>query len=191
MFLANTHNKTNFIAKLSQNLNENGIRIVQSIDDADTLIVNTAITLSETVSSHIYIVGEDIDLLVLAISLGPAGQNISLLKPNGGKKPTQIYSISLIKSSYVNIEHFILFSHAVGGCDTTSALFRVGKTKFFKLLIKNKSLQRIASLFYQKDMNQDEIEKEGDIFLLTLYKASDSVKSLNDWRIHCFRKTQL
>lgn len=51
MFLAKTTNKAKFIAKLSQNLNQNGIRTAQ----ADTLIVNTAIQLSETVSSDIYI----------------------------------------------------------------------------------------------------------------------------------------
>lgn len=62
-FLANTHNKTRFISFLCEKLNAAHISIKQADNDADVLIVETAIEQSNT--STTIVVGEDVDLLII------------------------------------------------------------------------------------------------------------------------------
>jgi len=54
---------------------KSNITVNQALDDADTLIVNTAIDLSLTNETFV-IVGEDIDLLIILTGLAPTTNNI-------------------------------------------------------------------------------------------------------------------
>lgn len=64
--------------------------VKQATEDADTLIINTAISVSSTFDSVI-VVGEDVDLLILLTALSTRS-NIYILKPGKGKISQQIYS---------------------------------------------------------------------------------------------------
>ncbi|CAH2085000.1 unnamed protein product [Euphydryas editha] len=76
-----------------------GIKVEQAFEDADTLIVNTAI---KEASSHdsVEIVGEDIDLLVLLAGLAPDKNNIFFRKPAKGNTPENLYSPHSFKHKY-------------------------------------------------------------------------------------------
>lgn len=82
-FLAN--NKTTFIKLLTVHFRKHGITIEQAIEDADTVIVNTALQQASSYDTVI-IIGEDIDLLVILTRLNQANaNNVFLKKPARGR----------------------------------------------------------------------------------------------------------
>ncbi|CAH2086142.1 unnamed protein product [Euphydryas editha] len=111
-FLTRDQNKNQLIQMLCRYFTTTGIKVEQAFEDADTLIVNTAI---KEASSHdsVEIVGEDIDLLVLLAGLAPDKNNIFFRKPAKGNTPEKLYSPHSFKHKSV-LEH-ILFIHAFSG----------------------------------------------------------------------------
>lgn len=98
----------------------------QARDDADVLIIETAIDESKLQKTTV-ITGEDIDLLVILIGITLSHQQEIFFKKVGkGNVKTEIYS-SKSFDKYPHSKKQILFLHAISGCDTTSALFRKGK----------------------------------------------------------------
>ncbi|GFY63434.1 uncharacterized protein TNIN_241291 [Trichonephila inaurata madagascariensis] len=94
----------------------------QARDDADVLIVETAIEESEHHRTAV-IVGEDIDLLVILIGRTQTHQEEVFFKKVGkGNVKTQIYS-SKSFDKYPHCKKHIFFLHTFSGCDTTSAFF--------------------------------------------------------------------
>jgi hypothetical protein len=184
-FLGNDTNKIRLIGMLKTKFEAANFIVKQTTEDADTLIINTAISISSTFDSVI-VVGEDVDLLVLLTALSTRS-NIYLLKPGKGKTLQQIYSTQSIidKTAADNI----LFLHAFSGCDTTSALFNQGKMKCVNVLLKNPHLKELVQVFKNQDANPEIIAEAGERFLLTLYGYS-GVKSisLNNYRHQCFTK---
>jgi hypothetical protein len=122
-FLANENNKKRLIELLKTHFEECKIEVKQAIEDADVLIVQTAI--DKSMSHKVIIVGEDIDLLVLMTALGHSNGNIFFLKPGRGKTQDVIYGTT----SYLHDTKGLLLSHALSGCDTTSAIFGQEKLK--------------------------------------------------------------
>lgn len=122
-FLANKNNKTRLIEALKIRFVSRGISVRQAEGDADLLIVQTAIdTASTKQTKKVYIVGEDVDLLVLLIyhsSLRDDVNNVKLLKPGKttqkGKTKDSVYCPQSIRSDFPNIENYILFLHAFSG----------------------------------------------------------------------------
>ena len=112
-FLSNIANKFKFVTLLSEYLNRNKISVKIADEDADILIVRTAIEINETTRKDVTIVGNDIDLLVLAIAY-TSDSHISLYfsKMSSGKARNVLYTISDQK----HLRSFILFAHAFAGC---------------------------------------------------------------------------
>ena len=79
-FLSNEHNKSRFITQLSRKLDENGISVKQANDDADLLIIQTAIHESLSSVSTIAVVGKDVDLLILMTALTLENRNTILFR---------------------------------------------------------------------------------------------------------------
>lgn len=83
--LSNEKNEARLICLLSKHFTTGSqVKVSQAEDDADTLIVNEAISLPRGTKKQVVIVGEDIDLLVLMIALTPASSDVLLLKPGKG-----------------------------------------------------------------------------------------------------------
>ena len=74
-FLSNDSNKINFIIMLKSEMEAKGIQVKQAVEDADVMIVETALTVADNYDSVI-ITGEDIDLLVLLTALGSSKMNV-------------------------------------------------------------------------------------------------------------------
>lgn len=126
-FLSNLSNKNRFISTLMQKLENVNIVSKQAQDDADVLIIKTAI--EEAYTRKTIIVGEDVDLLVILIARTPSQKQLFFLKPGKGKVDTKIYSSTNSIDHYNFGREHILFLHAVTGCDTTSTFFNKGKVK--------------------------------------------------------------
>jgi len=82
-----------------------------------------------------------------------------------------------------------MFIHAIGGCDTTSALFQKGKIKHLKTVQKHPELHDSLLIFNNESSSPEEIERAGEKYLLALYKAPAHIKSLNILRHDVFQRT--
>lgn len=127
-FLANTNNKSRFISMLCEKLRAADIFVKEADNDADVLIIETAIEQSNTNTT--IVVGEDVDLLIILTARTPIDKIIYFLKPGKAQIETKMYSSQSL-TSYPKCQAHILFLHAITGCDTTSAFFNRGKTKVF------------------------------------------------------------
>ncbi|GBM87699.1 hypothetical protein AVEN_223660-1 [Araneus ventricosus] len=125
-FLANERNKVRFIDLLKKFLQKANVTVKQAVEDADVLIVETAVSVKSQYD-NISVVGEGIDLLVLLTGLAPMKENLYSRKCGKWTTPDVLYSTTSFKYKF---SRMILFIHAFSGCDTSSAQFGHGKTKF-------------------------------------------------------------
>ena len=129
-FLRNTSNKEQLIKLLSNYMCLNGYHVVQCTGDADTSIVEKAIQYAHD-GKTVVVAADDTDVLVLLIYHWHDGLGeifFSTERKEGGKRNKLLKSWS-VKDLVESCEYpeYILFAHAWGGCDTTSAIFKKGK----------------------------------------------------------------
>lgn len=82
-FLGNDANKNRLIGMLKTKFEAENFMVKQATEDADALIINTAISVSSAFE-FVIVVGEDVDLLILLTALSRRS-NIYFLKPGKGK----------------------------------------------------------------------------------------------------------
>ncbi|KMQ87542.1 hypothetical protein RF55_13146 [Lasius niger] len=171
---------------LSEKFEANNFHVKHAQDDADVLIIETA--LKQACRNTTVVVGEDVDLLVILIARTPIDKEIFFLKPGKGKVERKIYSSRSFDEHKSSKDH-ILFLHAFSGCDTTSALFNKGKTAALKLLEKRQDLQVAAQVFNRIDASRESISSNGIRFFLGIYGAPIKEVSINTYRYLCFAKS--
>ena len=186
-FLANGKNKARLINGLKVHLEQAGISTKEAAAVADTLIVQTAIELSQ--NKDVVVVGTDTNLLILLIQLCQEDNRLYLFKHGSGTQPNKVYNIrqvqhSLTAGSCSNL----FFLHAMTGCDTTSALYRQGKKKAFKLLLRCPELKTCVEVFNDPSLSESDVKWAGEEFLLALYGAPKTTPSLNEYIYYCFMK---
>ncbi|GBN26211.1 hypothetical protein AVEN_76596-1 [Araneus ventricosus] len=131
-FLANERNKVRFIDLMKKFLQKANVTIKQAVEDTDVLIVETALSVKSQYD-NIFVVEEDIDFLVLLTVLAPMKENLYFRKCGKGRTPDVLYSTTSFKYKF---SRMIWFIQDFSGCDTRSALFGYGETKFCSLLEK-------------------------------------------------------
>lgn len=85
-FLPNVSNKFKFVDLLTKYLQEHGITTKTADEDADVLIVDTAIQLNCEVNESIVVIGNDVDLLILLVAKCPDEKSIYFYKISADKK---------------------------------------------------------------------------------------------------------
>lgn len=187
-FLGNMKNKERLILMLKDNFAAADIHTKQAQEDADTLIVTTAMDLAQQHNS-VVIVGEDVDLLVIMIGrCRGVHSNVYFLKPGKGTVSPLIFSPDCKLDQ--SIANNILFLHAMGGCDTTSASFKVGKMRFLQTLKKNPALTKTIEIFKDPMADADAVTDAGHRFFASLYKLADKeATSLNKLRYKCYLRS--
>lgn len=185
-FLANDQNKSRLIKLLSTNFEECGIEVKQAQEDADLLIVNTALSKAKELEK-VVIVGEDIDLLVLMTALGQSFSNLFYLKPGRGSAGDLFFSTKSFKFDPGSI----LFIHAFSGCDTTSAIFGQGKIKLCNIVNKFPEMKGVIEAFMDPLSHHEDITVAGEQILKTLYTGdiNHSNQSLDTLRFNLFAKS--
>ena len=132
-------------------MSRSGYVVHQSTGDADSLIVSTALNISHDKK---VVVGTDVDLLILLVQLGQLHTKLFFFKMGSGKEDSKVYQIATITSNLGQLCSYMLLLHAFSGCDTTSAAYRQGKKKTFRLQRNNVYLQQCAALFNAPDSNK-------------------------------------
>lgn len=200
-FLSNERNKVRFIDMLKVHLERSKMLVLQADEDADRLIVTTAISMASAYDV-VKIAGEDIDLLVLLCGLTRVAsdaadhalstnrqvpeQNIFFEKCGRGKNADVMYStISFMHGAQPGLE---LFLHAFSGCDTTSTLFGQGKMKFLSTLKKQPHLEENAAVFLDPNATPEQVAEAGESFLVSLYGGNYKTQNLNDLRFQLFAR---
>ncbi|KAF2905536.1 hypothetical protein ILUMI_00640 [Ignelater luminosus] len=108
------------------------LRLVKSEIGNLGTIVTTAIELAKDVNKKVVIVSDDTDIAVLVIALTPSNLELYVLKPSRSMKQKELYSSKGLDHLDKCVAENILFLHAITGCDTLSATYEQGKTKFIK-----------------------------------------------------------
>ena len=103
---------------LRNHLEMHGFSTKQADEDADRLIVTTAIDLSQ--EKPVAIVGEDVDFILIT-QLSVTNSNVYFLKPSKGKTFENFYNSRSFR--HQSIKNLICFIHSFTGCNTTSAIF--------------------------------------------------------------------
>ena len=80
----------------------------------------------------------------------------------------------------------ILFAHAISDCDTTSAMFGLGKLKAFKILQQTPGWRTQVSIFGDLVAPHSEIGKIGEQFVINLYAGKTKLDNLDELRHHQF-----
>jgi hypothetical protein len=187
-FLANGHNKTEFIAILSKYLIADNHQVIQAVNDADTEIVKVAIELAST-GAIVTVAAEDTDVLVLLIyHFQSSFGEIFMLSSQGTKKPSRLVNIREIQKDIgISAVQQLLVIHSVSGCDTTSALFGLGKVSIFRKMSGNKLSTRLTEVLSSSTASQMEVADAGCQLLVMLYGGKPGQK-LDSLR-HMFIKT--
>lgn len=171
-FLANEQNKQRFIELLSSRLEQNSIDTVHAENDADTLIVQTAIDSAQTMKT--VLVGEDTDLLVLLCYHMTLTSPHNIVFQSEMKQSTKKFKVWDIKKTLQTLDGQLCkalpFIHAISGCDTTSRLFGVGKGQAIKKALTDDRFMEIA-LSFVSDVSRDEILKRGEEAVILLYNG--------------------
>ncbi|GBN26308.1 hypothetical protein AVEN_187190-1 [Araneus ventricosus] len=140
--LANSKKKVRLISILMNKFSSLKIASKKADEDADCLIVKSALALAPTHPS-VVVIGEDIDLFVILIGIFTF-ENVYFLTPEKGKIAEKIFSPHT--ASEKTIADNILFIHAMSGYDTTSAVFNYGKMKFVQTLKNNPDLLKVNEI---------------------------------------------
>ncbi|KAL8576695.1 hypothetical protein ACOMHN_025170 [Nucella lapillus] len=150
-FLSNQNNKQRFINNLSEALQETGLETYHADRDADCLIVSTV--LEKAKKTPAAIAEQDTDLLVLLL-YHARPEHCTIYLSTGDKN----WDIQAAQAALgADFCRYILFGHALGGCDTTSSLFSLSKGSLMQTLADSPFLQQQADVFTQLSSGHEQV----------------------------------
>jgi hypothetical protein len=168
---------------LISHLNESGWTTYQGIADADVDIVRVALQLAVSVS--VAVVAQDTDIFALLIHHRVAEMKDVFFYSSGrrrGRSDEKCINIGRIQQIIGPTAcRSILVSHALGGCDTTSAMFGVGKGTVYNQF-KNDERNRVNFDVMQcPSATAEEVSHAGIQLMIDVY-GGKSVDTLQDLR---------
>ena len=177
-FLANKHNKQALIDLLANHLEADEIIVEHAGEegDADVIVAKQAIQMAEN-TEQVVVMADDTDVLVLLLHHSKPNTNIFM------KTKKHLISINDCKQALgAEMCRLLPFVHAMSGCDTTSAMFGMGKVKHFKLLQASDTLKTSASTFGDLSASKDTIAAAGEQFVSSLYSHVNEKRHLDELR---------
>ncbi|TGZ53780.1 hypothetical protein DBV15_10326 [Temnothorax longispinosus] len=96
---------------------------------------------------------EVIDEIQFLTGLGQETSNVFFRKSRKGRTREALYSANSFK--HVSVIDHIFLLHAFTGCDTTSAIYNIGKTKLINILEKNDGLREVLYMFKKTKLDID------------------------------------
>ena len=172
VFLSNPNNKQQLINQLGMCLIKSGYAVLHSTQDADTMVVNTA--MSKIGRSDVILVGDDTDLLIVALhQCMHATPSNSLYMFRSGAV-LNVRNVIDAPANKRQVLENILAIHSLSGCDTVSRLSGIGKTRLVKLVEKNPSIGADLKAFSKASLSSSKIVKYGHRILSKLYGIMNS-----------------
>ncbi|KAJ8666634.1 hypothetical protein QAD02_008296 [Eretmocerus hayati] len=191
-FLSNEKKKTRLIQILAQELQKENMHVLIAEEDADVLLVQTALDLAKSDEmKNVIVVGEDVDLLVIMNQVATAQTNLYLLKPKSSSAATgkstvdRIYNSSCFKNP--ELQSHVAFMHAFSGCDTTAPMFKQGKSKLSKIMSQFNELRELAEYSKNKAADRDVIVDSGCKIVACMYEG-DLGRELEEVRFSHYEK---
>jgi hypothetical protein len=136
-FFVNVNNKIAFVKLLSCKLLEFGYTVKHAVNDADTLIVRTALEFASQ-QQPVTVVADDTDVLVLLVYHFEQDMAEICMLSEVARRRTARIAVTPVRAVRNAIgdemSKQLLVTHAISGCDTTSALFGHGKATIFRIL---------------------------------------------------------
>ena len=177
-FLGYSSNKERFIIMLSSALQLKGIKTHHASGDADCLILKT--TQESARHEYTVLISEDTDLLVLLLFHCSTEHNRVFMKSSTSKFDVRIWDIKQVQGALgPNLWKYFLFAHAIGGCDTTSSLFGIGKSLPFKRLKDSIAYNENAHIFMLSSHHEQIIAaEEGALVVLYGGRPQDTLNKL-------------
>ena len=149
---------------------EEKINVHHADDDADLLVVQTALDFAKQNSTKV--ISEDTDILVLLCHhIKTCHKQViyqSAKRPHG--KVCRIWDINRTAKFHGDATCLLLpFIHAITGCDTTSRMFGNGKTLVLKKVLTCEYLRQQGNVFMSERSTKDEVTKAGEEAISFLY----------------------
>ena len=165
-FLSNKSNKQDFINMLSDEMRKRDIATIHAEDDADLLIVQTAVNMAMYKTT--FVIAEDTDILVLLCHHHKPGTSLYMKSEKSAiKRP--LWDINKTSATLGNrLCTYLPFLHALCGCDTTSGLHGIGKGCVLSSK-KCNELMQIGECFKASSSSHDDIREAGSKALVCLY----------------------
>ena len=118
--------------------------------------------------SSLLILNTDLLVLLCHHCKLPRGQLFLKSLRNNSKRPD--WDIGhLIASLGPEICGILPFIHAIGGCDTTSRLYGIGKGQILKLAIRSAEFRKLSQVFCSQSSNHDEVAMAGEKAITLIY----------------------
>ena len=164
-FLSNSKNKAALIKELSKRFRMDRHMVVECEGDADKTIASKGIEMAKD-GKRATVVADDTDILVLLVYMWEETMSDLFLRHEAKKsikKHLEIINIKNVASKLaLHVKENLLFIHAWGGCDTTSATFGQGKTGILKFVESNSNFSRnVCSVSKDPFATKAEVSKAG------------------------------
>lgn len=204
-FMKNDNNKKQLINLLKPALESCGFLVKIAEEDADALIVSTALQhaiRNSTVDT--YIVGQDVDLIVILTQYVDLYKSYKLNCDIGklyfvketidgaGRHKREIFDADSFK--HKELKGFVGFCHIFTGCDTTSAFHFQGKNKIFRSMSCDE-LKNCIIPFYEAKIDRDMLDNNSFTIVANMYSTQTDKKQIKkmgktDLKLHDLRYVQ-
>ena len=176
LFLTNNNKKTQLINLLSVALKEADHIVKTSHDDADTLIVSTALDFAVE-KIPVRVIAADTDVLIMLLYFrNNEMTNILMLSDSAQRKEKslKVYNIKEIAEKlYDEILKYLLVIHVFTGCATTSSTYDKRKNCILKLVTKSAKVRRLYDMFMDSHSTQENAGNAGIDTFKELYGSKD------------------
>ena len=184
-FLANEINKKCFITLLMKHLTNHGYETTQASGDADTDIISAALKVANDEHLSVTVASDDTDILVMLVFHFTADMPNMYFFSNTNKKITDDHKYVCIRSIQEKLgmeaTRKIIVTHALGGCDTTSSIYGLGKGSLLKKIMKCESVTSAIDTVQDTNATQIEVAEAGMQLMVMMYGGKQSDK-LNEMR---------
>lgn len=182
-FLRHTNNKCQLIHLLMRALGNQGIRSSQGSGDADTDIVRTALDIASA-KQRVAVAADDTDILAMLVHHADSCMaDIYLVSQVRNRKSGNLRTIliqSVKKCLGPAACKQILVLHSLGGCDTTSSIYGMGKGTVFRKLSSVSSSDALCAVLQDEKSSVEDVHRAGLVLIRLLYckTAEESLDKL-------------
>ena len=185
-FLSNENNKKAFVSYLMACLQQSGHETYQAHDDADTLVVQTALDKARLFSeTPVTVIANDTDIMILLIYHYDGRCSKIFMKSHVKKKSaladSTIIPIHLLRQAIgEQCTRSLLAIHAFSGCDSTSGTFGHSKVAMWKKFTNHHEAAQLLNILSNVNATQDMVAEVGCKLMAVVYggKLNTSLTSL-------------